>query len=458
MFRVLTAGVVLMSASAAAAAEPQLSMTIYNSNLALVQDTRTIDIPAGRQRIEFKDVSAEIKPETVALTIPGATIIEQNFDYDLLSPDKLMEKAVGQQVKIVRTNPGTGAQTTETATVLAVNDGVVLKIGDRIEVLRDDGIPTRVIFDKVPDNLRARPTLSVTVNSATAGLRQVRLSYLTSGLKWKADYVTVFDEKAGKLDLQGWITLTNTAGTTFTDADTRLVAGDVHTSDDDDQPDPVRYRPATDTAASGGSGGQSDRAFGDYYVYPLPQRTTVAQNQTKQVGFVEAKQISARKVYRYHSDDFESASPQHADVVIDFTTGREAGLGRELPAGTVRVYARDAAGDPKFIGEDVIKHTPQGAELRLKTGEAFDVTVQPTLVANERISDHRIRYTMRYAVANARGEPVTVQVEQDGLWRNGKVIKESLPSRKVDAGTLSWDVPVPASGAAELNVVVETSY
>ena len=153
------------------------------------------------------------------------TIIEQNFDFDLLTPAKLMEKAVGHEVTIVRVNPANGAETREQAQVLATNSGVVLKIGQRIEVLRDDGLPVRVIFDKVPDNLRARPTLSVTVNGAHAGVRHATLSYLTPGLGWKADYVALFDEASGKIDVQGWITLTNTSGTTYENAQTLLVAG-----------------------------------------------------------------------------------------------------------------------------------------------------------------------------------------------------------------------------------------
>jgi hypothetical protein len=457
MRTLVLAALVAASASGAAAAEPQISITIYNTDLALVEDVRTLDIPVGRQRLEFKDVSAAIRAETVALSAPGVTIVEQNFDYDLLSPDKLMEKAVGQQVRIVRTNPGTGAQVTETATVLAVNDGVVLKIGDRIEVLRDDGVPTRVIFDKVPENLRARPTLSVTVDSARAGPRTARLSYLTSGLSWKADYVAVFDEKAQKLDLQGWITLGNRSGTSFNNAEARLVAGNVSTVGSGG------YRPPTPrragSPATGGSGGQSERAFGDYYVYPLPERTTIAQNQTKQVGFVEAKGVTARKVYKHRADGFSSSDqPAHADSVIEFSNVAAAGLGTELAGGIVRVYARDAAGDPKFIGEDTIRHTPQGSQINLKTGEAFDVTVQSTLVANERARKDRTRYSMKYLVSNARNEPVVVEIEQYGLWRDGKVIEENLTSRRVDAGTLAWDVAVPANGETELTFTVETGW
>ena len=166
----------LIPTGASAQTAPKLSITIYNNDLALVQDVRTLDVAAGRQRLEFKDVSAAIRPETVSLSAPGIEIVEQNFDFDLLTPDKLMEKAVGRQIRIIRTNPGDGKETSEVATVLSANEGVVLKIGDRIEVLRDDGVPTRVIFDKVPETLRARPTLSVMVDAAHGGPRPAKLT------------------------------------------------------------------------------------------------------------------------------------------------------------------------------------------------------------------------------------------------------------------------------------------
>src|SRR5579872_2193389 len=191
--------VALLPASSLLAAARTLSVTIYANDLALVQDRRDIEVKGGRQRLEFQDVSAQIRPETVTLTAPDLGILEQNFDFDLLTPAKLMEKAVGQQVTLVHVNPANGAETREQAQVLATNNGVVLKIGDRIEVLRDDGLPVRVIFDKVPDNLRARPTLSITVNGAHAGAHPATLSYLTPGLGWHADYVALFDEASSKI-------------------------------------------------------------------------------------------------------------------------------------------------------------------------------------------------------------------------------------------------------------------
>src|SRR3984893_2720668 len=200
------------------AAERALSVTIYADDLALVQDRRDIEVKEGRQRIEFTEVSGQIRPETVSLAAADISIIEQNFDFALLTPAKLMEKAVGQEITIVRVNPATGAETREQAQVLATNGGVVLKIGQRIEVLRDDGLPVGVILTKVPDNLRAQPTLSVTVTSPGAGTRPATLSYLTPGLGWRADYVALYDQNSSKIDVQGWITLTNSSGTTYDNA------------------------------------------------------------------------------------------------------------------------------------------------------------------------------------------------------------------------------------------------
>ncbi|SFK60787.1 DUF4139 domain-containing protein [Caulobacter sp. UNC279MFTsu5.1] len=434
---------------------PKLSVTIYNNDLALVQDVREMTLAAGRQKLEFKDVSAAIRPETVSLSAAGLSVVEQNFDYDLLTPDKLMEKAVGQQVKIVRTNPGDGKETTETATVLAANEGVVLKIGDRIEVLRDDGVPTRVIFDKVPETLRARPTLSVTVEADKAGPRPATLSYLTTGLSWKADYVAMFDEAKGALDLQGWITLGNQSGTAFVDAETQLVAGSVNTLASGGG----GYRPARPAVQSAGTESGTGERVADYYLYPLPHRTTIAANQNKQVGFLSAQGVAAKKVYEIRQDWFSSqAQPESATVAIQFSNARLAGLGNQLPAGVMRVYVRDKAGDPKFIGENAIDHTPAGSELSIKTGDAFDVTSQGTLVGDEKVSKTRSRYTMKYLIRNARPEPVTVELRQGGLWRDGEVKAESLKSRRIDARTVGWSVPTPANGETTLTFTVETGW
>src|SRR5690606_18721893 len=358
--------------------------------------------------IEFPDVSARIRPETVTLSGPGLSIVEQNFDFDLLTPDKLMDKAVGQSITLVRTNPATGAERSERAKVLAANGGIVLQIGERIEVLRDDGLPVRAVFDRLPPNLRARPTLSVTVQAENAGTVPARLSYLTPNLGWTADYVALFDAAKGAMDMQGWVTLTNNSGTTFANARTLLVAGDPNGGGGGFG----RLDGAMDSA---GTESNDRERLGDYYLYPLPQRTTIANAQQKQVSFLDVKGAPAKSTYEYVNRWLGSSTePVSAASVLRFTTSRAGGLGDQLPAGTIRVYMRDARGDPQFIGENTIGHTPMGSSMTLRTGDAFDVKVQSTVVSRTRKSDSRWVTKMKYVVTNARPAPVTVDLSQSG--------------------------------------------
>ncbi|WP_321324930.1 DUF4139 domain-containing protein [uncultured Parasphingorhabdus sp.] len=432
-----------------------VSVTIYNSNLALVQDVRQLNIPAGRSVQAFPGVSGQIRAETVSFTAPNSGIVEQNFDYDLLSPSKLMEKAVGETVTIVRINPATGSETRERAKVLAANGGVVLQIGSRIEVLRDDRLPTRVIFDKVPENLRARPTLSVTLNSSRAGTRPAQLSYLTSGLGWEADYVALFDEKAGKMDVQGWVTLTNNTGTTFDNAKTLLVAGTPNVNGRSNYPSRSNLRNAgIDTA---------DReSLGDFYLYPLAARTTIANAQTKQVSFLDVTGASAQKIYEYSNRWLGTQNdPQSVDTVLEFSSSSDGGLGDALPAGTVRVYMKDASGQPQFVGENNIGHTPMGSELGLKTGEAFDVKVKPTVTERKRLSASKWRTSMTYEISNARPDAVTVSLIQNGLdfyWDDTRIVSESMTSKRRSSDSLVWKVPVPANGRTTVTAVFETRF
>ncbi|WP_311269949.1 DUF4139 domain-containing protein [Sphingobium sp. WCS2017Hpa-17] len=443
-----------------ATAQGDVAVTIYNGGQSLVQDDRQLAMTAGRNRIEFPDVSARIRPETVNLSGPGLAIVEQNFDYDLLSPDKLMDKAVGQEVTLVRTNPATGAETRERAKVLAANGGIVLQIGTRIEVLRDDGLPVRVVFDRVPSNLRARPTLSVTVQADRAGTVPARLSYLTPNLGWTADYVALFDAAKGAMDMQGWVTLTNNTGTTFTNAKTILVAGN----------------PANGGGRTNwwqGSSGAMDQAgtesgprerLGDYYLYPLAARTTIANAQQKQVSFFDVKGAPARATYEYVNGWLgSSAEPMSASSVLKFSTSKDGGLGDQLPAGTIRVYMRDARGNPQFIGENSIDHTPMGSSMALRTGEAFDVKVRPTVEQRTKKGGSRWETKMRYTLTNARPEAVTIDLAQQGLWGDTRVTAQSLggqslEGKRISADRMEWSVPVPANGTVDLSVTFDSRY
>ena len=463
----LIAGAVPAAAQdpAAANAQGQLSVTIYNGGQALVQDIRQIAFPAGRSRQEFPDVSAQIRPQTVSFAADGTAIVEQNFDYDLLSPNALMQKAVGETVTLLRINPATGVETRERAKVLAVNGGVVLQIGPRIEILRDDGLPVRVIFDKIPPNLRAKPTLSITVDSKGAATRAATLSYLTGGLGWSADYVSLYDEKVGTIDVQGWVTLTNNTGTTFDNARTLLVAGTPSARGLSGYGSSYRsYRPAPQQGELRRAGTETAprEQLGDYYLYPLAERTTIANAQTKQVSFLDVARVPAQKIYEFTLGGFDNMTdPRSAASVIKFSSSAQGGLGDALPAGTVRFYQRDLRGDPQFIGESRIDHTPMGSELGLKTGDAFDVKVKATVVSRERVSDRVWRTSMSYLVTNARPQPVTLDLMQRGLdwyWDETRILKESRKSDRLDADGTRWRVEVPANGEVTVTATFETRY
>lgn len=449
MMRVLIGAAVAIGFAAAAHAQPapKMALTIYNNNIALVEDVRTVEIAAGRSRIDFPGVSAEIQPETASLVADGVSIVEQNFDFDLLTPFKMMEKAVGSRVRIVRTNPATGVQTTEVAEILSANQGVVLRIGDRIEVLRDDGLPVRVLFDRIPPNLRARPTLGITVDSTRAGARSAALRYLTNGIGWSADYVGVFDDRAGRLDLQGWVTLTNTSGAAYTNARTQLVAG---------APGEIG-RGGGRRAVQGGTGGAASDAnsFADYHIYSLPEPTTIAENQTKQVSFLDTNGVRARKIYSVERGGFDTDRfANGAFVRLALTNSEDTGLGAPLPAGTVRLYARDSAGRAQFIGEDRIDHTAQGSDIELGVGTAFDVTAQATVESRESTAPGVSVTQMTYVFRNARSEAVTIAFRQGGLNGDHDMQRPSLPPRQIDATTYAWGIPVPARGETRLTFTV----
>lgn len=464
-------------------AQGDVALTIYNNDLALVADVRQIAIAQGRSRVEFPDVSAMIRPQTLSFAAANTAIVEQNFDYDLLTPSKLMEKAVGQTVTLLRTNPATGAETRERAKVLSVAGGTVLQIGERIEVLRDDGLPVRVIFDRVPPGLRARPTLSVNLDSTRAGTRPVQLRYLTGGLGWSADYVALYNESAGTIDMQGWVTLTNNTGTTFHNAQTVLVAGDPNGGGRGGYRERGMVRAGTEAAPR--------ERLGDFYLYPLAARTTVANAQTKQVSFLDVQSVPARKIYAravyWQQND---AEPVNAESRIAFSTARAQGLGDALPAGTVRFYQRDREGTPQFIGEKGIGHTPMGSDLSLVTGDAFDITVKAevekreTITAAEWEKSARFRVvrngkvtedvtverpktyyrtTMRYTLTNAKSAPVEVELTQTGLDRGWwgddyRVTTEDLAGEQLNADQRRYKVPVPAEGERVIRVTYETRY
>jgi hypothetical protein len=444
--------------------QQSVAVTIYNEDLALVKEVRNVALDSGVNRLALRDVSARMRPETAllrSLSHPGSLeLLEQNFDFDLLTPAKLLEKYVGQQVRVARTHPTSGVETLEPAQVLAASDGVVLKMGDRIET----GVPGRIVFDAVPANLRDRPTLVSELQSKRAGAQQVELSYLSGGLSWQADYVAELSADDSTLDLNGWVTLNNRSGTAYSNAKLQLVAGDVNRVRE--QMQRVRGASMVADAAAPAVKAVTQESLFEYHLYTLGRPTTLADNQTKQVALLSATAVPTKKELllqgsgHYYSDSVGNIGTKiKVAVFMEFANRENAHLGMPLPKGVVRVYKRDSAGNAQFVGEDRIEHTPKNEAVRLNLGNAFDVT------ADKKQTDFRRRepglraYESAYEIVlrNAKTEAASVTVREPvpGDWT---MLEESQKHEKVAAGTAQWRVSVPAGGSATLKYRVLTRW
>jgi hypothetical protein len=448
--------------------QKSVAVTIYNENLALIKDHRTINLDMGFNLLAFRGVSAKMRPETSLLrslnNVKGFNILEQNFDFDLLTPQKLLEKFVGKKVNIATINPVTGEEIIEEATVLSTNQGVVVKIADRIET----NPRGRYIFDKVPENLRDQPTLVLQLNSETSKPQDVELSYLSSGLSWKADYVAELSADDTKLDLMGWVTLNNKSGTSYNNAKLQLVAGDVNVVKNEFR-HRLENRPMAAMKSVVAEDSMSEESLFEYHLYSLNRLTTLSNNQTKQVSLLTAAQVPVNKefllqgnTYYYQSSYGNIGQKIKVGVYVDFKNKEKSGLGLPLPKGVVRVYKKDKAGNAQFIGEDNIDHTPKNEEVRLKLGDAFDITAdkkQTNFKKRNAYGKFSYAYESSYEVKlnNAKSETVTVVVREPvpGDW---KMLEQSHPFKKVASGTAEWHINVPAEGSTTLEYNVLVRY
>lgn len=447
--------------------QQSVAVTIYNGDLALVKDQRKVKLQNGLNDLALRDVSAQIRPETALLrSISHAgsfSTLEQNFDFDLLTPEKLLEKYVGKNVLVVKTHPTTGAETSEQATVLSANNGVVLKIGNRIET----GIPGRIVYADVPANLRDRPTLVTRLNNKTTAEQTIELSYLTGGLGWKADYVAELSPKEDSLDLSGWVTLTNTSGTSYNNAKLQLVAGDVNRVQQYAQPMMKAMR--MDAMVAEAAAPMAEESLLEYHLYTLDRPTTIAENQTKQVALLSASGVPARKElllrgadYYYSSSYGDLGQKMKVSVFVEFDNKEASKMGMPLPKGTMRVYKKDSQGNAQFVGEDHIDHTPKNETVRLKLGESFDVTAdkkQTDFKTLPRPSKGNSAFESAYEIVlkNAKKEKVTVTV-QEPIPADWKILSESHTSTKATSNTATWKIDIPAEGKTTLNYRVQVKY
>ncbi len=436
-----------------------VAVTIYNNDLALVRDARKVNLAKGENDLAFVEVSGGMRPETALLTSKNTplSVIEQNFDFDLLTSQKILEKSVGQKIRVIRTNPQSGADSSEDATVLSVADGsVVLQIGDRIET----AVPGRLVFSAVPANLRARPTLVVKLDSPAAGETPVVLSYLTRGLGWSADYVAQLSPDEKTIDLNGWVTLTNQSGITYKDAKLQLVAGDVNQVHQEFAR-PVVMAAGADMAMPAPK--MKEQAAFEYHLYSLDRPTTISQNQTKQVALLSAATIPVTKTYLFDNIsqryggyfDRNASDPQrvNASIRLKFQNDEASKLGMPLPQGTMRVYKADNDGEAIFVGEDHIDHTPKNERVDLTLGEAFDITARAKQVTFEKVSDKTYESSYEIELKNAKKEAVTVNVRESlpGQW---KILEESAKHDNLSASNVQWQVQVPSEGSTKLTYKV----
>jgi hypothetical protein len=440
-----------------AADQTSVAVTIYNDNLALVKDARRVRLVRDFNQLAWREVSAQMRPETAQLrnvsNPAGFRLQEQNFDFDLLTPQKLLEKYIGREVSVIRTHPTTGAESRETATVLSTNNGVVLKYADRIET----GVPGRLAFSGVPDTLRDKPTLVISLLNPAAGSQNLELSYLTGGMSWRADYVAELNAADDQLDLNGWVTLTNQSGAAYPNARLQLVAGDLNRVRDE-RPIP-RAAMAMASKVNEAAEMQQESLF-EYHLYTLPRPTTLAENQTKQVALMSATRVPVSKEYLlaganyYYSGQYgELGQKMKVGVFVEFDNKGD-GLGIPLPKGVIRMYKKDSQGNAQFVGEDRVDHTPKNETVRLKLGDAFDVTADRKQTAFQKLAGtSRYNYVFESAyeivLKNAKSEAVTVTVREPmpGDWA---MVSESQPHTKAASGTAEWQVKVPAEGKTTL--------
>jgi hypothetical protein len=445
--------------------QADLSVTVYNSDIALVRDVRNLRLPDGTFDLQFQDIAATVNPATVhfrSLTQPRALgVLEQNYEYDLLEPDKLLRKYVGRDVTLVRMRQDGGSTREEEvrARLLSYNDGPVWQIGKEIVTgLHADHIR----FPELPGNLHSRPTLIWTLQNTGTAAHRVEASYLAGKLAWNADYVLTVSRDDRAADLDGWVTLTNGSGTAFNNAKLQLVAGDLNRVRQ-----VMERRLADDALAARAPAAEqmAQEAFSDYHLYTLGRRTTINNNETKQVSMLSGTGVPTLKryvvngqAYYYRNARFPGAPIKDVvQVFYQFKNEQAGGLGMPMPAGTIRVYQADSKDGVHFVGEDRIAHTPKNETINIKIGNAFDVVCERKQTDFRKIASNVYELEYEITVRNHKATAIDVEVNEPigGTW---DMLRSSHRWTKSDAWALNFAVPVAADGSAVLKYRVRVTY
>jgi hypothetical protein len=439
--------------------QTDLALTVYNSNLSLVRDVRQLTLPAGETRLRFMDIAASINPATVhfrSLTEPAKlSVLEQNYEYDLLDPGKLLQKYVGREVTMVRQDQEVKA------TLLSDNNGQVWKVGN--DIVTNIGYNS-LRFPALPDNLYDHPTLLWTLQNSGARRHQVEASYLTGNLSWSADYVLNVSKDETSGDLDSWVTLVNHSGTAFKNASLQLVAGDLHRVVAGYAMDEMKAMSRVAKEANAPAPFQQE-SFSEYHLYSLNRRTSVFDQESKQISLLNASHFPIRKVYVVNGQNYyyrTAAQPgapvkDPVQVLYKFKNEEKAGLGMPLPAGTIRVYQQDSRDGSLFAGEDHIDHTPKDEEISLHIGDAFDIVAERKQTDYKRLSDRLYEFEYEITLRNHKAGPVTVEVNEPigGDW---EMVNSTYKFTKTAAFAAQFDVPVDKDGTSVLKYRVRVKY
>lgn len=446
---------VLLVLSGIAAAHPGLEsdledqidveVTVYNNNLGLIKDTRKVILPVGQGELRFMSVASHIIPVTVhakSLNDPqGFNVLEQNYEYDLMNADKLLDKYVGKKIKIIDWNKFQDRKETVEAVLLSNNQGQIYKINDEIFL----GHPGIKVLPELPENLIAKPTLVWLYDNTSRKAHNLEVSYLTKNITWKADYVLILNQKDTSADISGWVTLDNKSGTTYKEARLKLVAGEVHKVEDKF----VGKLYAVEARPKARAPEFKEKGFFEYHIYDLQRKTTIKNNQTKQLRLLEPSNIGVEKEFlvygskTYFTRRYREQKPkQPVNVNIQFKNAKENNLGMPLPAGVMRLYKEDDGGSLQFIGEDRIEHTPKDEDVKLKIGEAFDVAAERIQTDYRQITKGLHESEWEIKLKNHKAEEITVGIVEP-LFGNWSVVSSSHPYKKVDAFTIRFDVKIP---------------
>lgn len=423
-----------------------VAVTVYNSNLGVISETRSLDFQKGINRLAFRDVPSQIDPNSVRFELidgDGVTILEQNYAFDLVSPDQIYKKYIDKKIELVDKDANLYA-----GTLLAVGGGAVTLLNDngQIRIISMDKV-VESRFPELPEGLITKPTLFWLYSSKVTGARGARVGYQTTGMSWNAEYVGVLDKDDKHIDLSGWAAINNTSGKAYADATLKLVAGDINRAFQvrgGRGPEMQLFAAKADMAES-----FEQKSFFEYHLYTLPRKATLANNEIKQISLFEPAGSAIQKVYIYRPEQ----NAQQVSVAVKFTNSEKAGLGMPLPAGRVRLFKADDDGSLVMLGEDMIDHTPKDEEVKLTVGNAFDVVPEETMTDSRRVSQNVEDRTYELEMRNRKKEPVTVTVEKQfySFW---EVTDANFTYKKKNAQTLTIDMTVPAEDTLKVRYTV----